>query len=413
MERKKIMVLGASRGQVNLINLLHKYNCYVIGVSPKGNYAGISLVDEMAYLDVRDAKGILDYARQNQVEGILTDQLDEAVFSVAYVAENLGLKGIGTKTAEKFTNKFTMREFAKIAGINVPKSVCIQCKEQIKEKIKDLGFPLMVKPLDSSASRGIFKANSLEDILNNYEYCVSYSKSKQVIIEQFIEGEEYVVQAFTHNKKTNNLIIGKRGYFNIEGTFIPNQTLFVDAGSANSLQKRILRENDKLIKSFDLNFGITHSEWLYNAKEDKIYLVEIAARGGGVFTSSHIIPKASGVNANELLVKEVLGLEILDSEFKTTRGSSAYLCYLLPKGTIRTIKGIDDVLSLDGVDTAFFDNVSEGMEIISNLDKSSRKGPIIIFGKSPNECYQTIEKIKAVLQIEVETEEGLKPIIWQ
>ena len=98
-----VMVLGAGRGQIPIMNLCHKYGWNVIAISPKGDYPGLEIADEVSYINVKDYESVLNLAREKEISAILTDQLDAGVMTAAYVAENMGLNGITTKVAEKFT----------------------------------------------------------------------------------------------------------------------------------------------------------------------------------------------------------------------------------------------------------------------------------------------------------------------
>ncbi len=410
---KKVIVLGAGRGQIPIIDLFHKYDCFVIVVTPKGDYPGIELADKVVYIDVRAREEVLKLAIEENIVAITTDQLDEGVLTAVYVSEKLGLVCIGSEIAERFTNKYIMRQYAKRLGISVPKNICVNNKAMAMQKMLDLKYPVMIKPADSSASRGVYKISSQKELWEKFDESMGFSKIGEVIIEEFIKGQEFVVDAYTHQGKTRNLIVGHRDYFSIKDSFIPNATIFLDAESANNdIQTRIQKINVQLVQGFGLPFGITHAEYLYNVEEDKIYLVEIAARGGGVFISSDLIPMACGVNANDLLVKEVLGLITPKDDFVLKRGAAAYFCYLLPRGEVITLQGTERVLEIKNVEKAFFDNIQVGLQVHSIKDKSSRKGPILIKADSIQECYDTIEKVKSVLNIEVKTEEGIKSAIW-
>ena len=410
---KKALVVGGGRGQIPVINLCHKYGWYVTVVSPKGNYPGISIADDVLFEDVKNKESILEFAKVNDIKAVLSDQLDVAVPTVAYVAEQLGLKGITYDVSLRFTNKYIMRKSAKDAGINVPDNAYAVNIDEAVKAAKELGFPLMIKPVDSAASRGVYKISNIKELEEKFYISQKYSKSNAVIIEQFITGKEYVVDAFTHDFQVNNLIVGHRDYFDVENTFIPSATVFLDANSANSSIENKLKEiNKTLVSSFKLPFGITHAEYLYDEKEDKIYLVEIAARGGGVFISSDLIPDACGVNANDLYVKEVLGIPYND-EINLTPGASAYFCYLTPEGVVCELNNLEQVEKIEGVCKAFFDNIELGMHTCSICDKSSRKGPIIVCGKSKDDCYKTISIVKETLSIKIKTVAGIEDIIWE
>lgn len=406
-------MIGAGRGQIPVIDLCHKYGRYVIVVSPNGNYPGLQVADEVIYEDVKNQDIIFEKIKDKNISAVLSDQLDEGVTTAAYIAEKLNIKGISYNTALKFTNKFVMREEAEKAGISVPKYTMIKNISEIKEALSGFEFPLVMKPVDSAASRGVYKVNSIDEIIKKFEESKCYSKDGAVIIEEFICGKEFVVEAYTEDYNVKNLIVGHRDYFDIDGVFIPNATVFTDANSPESeIEKRIMQNNKKLVEKMGLSFGITHGEYLYNEKNDKIYLVEIAARGGGVFISSDLIPAACGVNINDRYVKNVLGIED-DVEIILQKGASAYFCYLTPEGTVTSIKDADQIENVPGVIKAFFDNIELGMKTASIRDKSSRKGPILVKGRNKKDCYSVIEQVKKVLKIQVKTSNGEESVIWQ
>lgn len=411
--KKKVMVLGAGRGQIPLINLCHKYGAIAIAVSPNGNYPGFDICDESFYEDIKNKESILRKAQELSIDAIVTDQLDQSVPTVAYVAEKMNLPGITYDIARKFTDKFYMRQSAKVLNINVPCSFLL-CNLDDVEKLfakENIVFPQIMKPVDGSASNGIFKVNSKNEIKEYFDYSKKYSKTGGVILEQFIDGDEFVVEAYTHDYNVCNLMVGHRDYFNVPKTFIPGATVFQDANHVRTdLEKKLLIINQKIIHGFGLKFGITHGEYLVEKSTGKIYLVEIAARGGGVFISSEIIPAATGVNANELLLKDALG--IYDDEINIQEGAAAYFCYLLPNGIVTKIEGIDKASLIPGVKKAFFDNVALGMKIDAIRDKSSRKGPIIVQGRSKEDCYRIIEKVKSTCRVNVESNGLVYDALW-
>lgn len=412
---KKVMILGAGRGQIPIMEICRKYGWYIIAVSPKGDYPGLQVADKVCFLNVTDKDAVLRAAITENIQAILTDQLDVAVQTAAYVAETMELPGITLDVALKFTNKCIMREEARNIGINVPQSITVTCLEDVLTIMKhdnSFEFPLMMKPVDSAASRGVYKVNNINDIIAKFDDSKAASRTGAVILEQYIEGKEYVVEAFTRDYEVTNLVVGHRDYFQVPGTFIPNATVFVDAFTADSaLEMRLKAINKKLVEGFGLKFGITHGEYIYNEKEDKIYLVEIAARGGGVFISSDLIPAASGVDANDLLVREALGIEERN-EINLQTGASAYFCYLTPKGIVSRLKGIEDVHKMSNVIKAYFDNIYPGMVTDDIVNKSSRKGPILVKGRTKADCYATIECVKSVLDIEVTEQNQTYSVIW-
>ena len=233
-----VLVLGCGRGQIPVMDLCHKYGWKVIGVSPKGNYPGFDKADSVVFADVRNYIDVLNHIKEIKVDVVITDQLDVGVLTAAQVSEVNNLKGIGTTVATLFTNKYKMRKRAEQIGINVPYSICVRSADEAVaaiEKEKKLKYPLMMKPADSDASRGVHKVYNKEEIKNLFQNCLSYSKSKSVIIENYIVGREFVVEAYTSKGNTTNLTVGHRDYFNIPDTFILSNSINNSFNSSISL----------------------------------------------------------------------------------------------------------------------------------------------------------------------------------
>ena len=414
MTRSKAVILGAGRGQIPIIDVCHDYGIEVVAVTPKGNWPGIPIVDKVYYSDVKDIDALMRIVDAEKPDAVFSEQLDAAVYPCAYVAERRGLKGITSEVAIKFTNKYEMRRAAQKAGVSVPECFTAKSAGEALEKIASSGnlhFPLIMKPVDNAASHGVYMLHDEAELREKFADSLSWSLSGQVIVEQFISGREYVVDAWTRNYRTTNLVIGLRKYFDVPGAFIPSATLFVDGESFISHEEELVKAaNKKLVESSGLEFGITHGEYFYVEEEDDVYLVEIAARGGGVFTSSDLIPGASGVNAEELLVREVMGLDA--GEVNITPGAAAYFCYLTPEGIVEELSGMDEAAKISGVRKAYFDNISLGMHTAPIADKASRKGPVLVQGKTREECIEVISSVKEMFSVRIRTPEGLTGVMW-
>ena len=408
------MILGAGRGQVPLINICKEYGLETIVVRVDGNYPGFSIADKIYKVDVKDKGNVLNIAKTEGVIGIVTTEVDVAVPTAAYVSDKLHLPSIGYDVSLKFRNKHIMRQEAEKIGIDVPEFSVASSIDEAASIAKKFGYPFMIKPVDSSSSRGVFKIQNTNELNIHFNESINCSSLREVLIEKFIPGQEYVVEAFTNNFQVTNLIIGHRDYFGFSNKFIPKASVFIDANSAISdVEKRILEINKRLVTGFRLKFGITHAEYIYNEQVDKIYLVEIAARGGGVRISSDLIPLGCGINAEKLLVEAVLGRPTENVADKLVKGASAYFCYTLPEGKIIKIENTGKIEEIEGVHKAFFDDIFIGMDIPKVSNKSSRKGPILVSGNTKKECYDIIDKVKNVLKIEVETPTGeIQGIQW-
>ncbi|WP_292467665.1 ATP-grasp domain-containing protein [Methanolobus sp.] len=405
------MILGAARAQVPIIKLAKKRGFETIVVSPKGNYPGFKLADKTYEVDIYNKEKVLEVAKIEQVDGVVTDQLDFPVPTAAYVTEKLGLPSIGYDCSLKFTNKYLMRNECSILGIKIPEYYRVSTLEEAREKCLDIGLPVIIKPTDSAGSRGVSVIRNITELEDKFESTIAFSGDHYILVEKYIQGEEYAIEGFASNYKFTNLAIGKRQFFDIPDVFAPNVTMFCSS-PGNHIEEQMLNINKYLIEGFGLKFGVTHSEYIVEEGTGDIYFVESCARGAASCISSHQIPLATGIDVNSLLLDVAVG-NVEEIEIQNIENNvSTYLLFTLPEGIVKDTRGIEEIDSVPGVYKVYIDPIPKGMETKTMVDKGNRRGPIIIKGENKEQCEKTINEVKALFKVDVETSEGIKGIIW-
>jgi len=266
--------------------------------------------------------------------------------------------------------------------------------------------------VDSQGSRGVTVVNDLCDLDDAFYQAQSLTPTGTVILEEYFQGTEIVIQGFVSDYCMTNLIIGDRFYFDIPNLFVPKQTLFPSLLPIH-LQTKILDMNIRLIESMSPKFGITHSEYLVNTETGDVCLVETAIRGGGVFISSDLIPLACGIDVNDMIIRLATGRNGVSLERQNIKSrASGYVCFTLQEGIIRKIEGVDALESLKGVHRAYVDDLFVGKKTGKLTNKTMRLGPILIHGSTRSDLNNTISEIQRTLQVEVESTGGAKSIVW-
>lgn len=412
---KKILLLGAGIGQMPFLKICRAKSYEVLVVSPQGDYPCLKLSDKNFFVDVRDKEAVLKIAAAEKIDAVLTDQADVSVPTVAYVAEKLNLRGIGYETALKFTDKYLMRKAAKVAGVAVPEFNQAFNLAEAVDIAEGMGFPLIIKPADSSGSRGVRRINSAEDLKREFNATQAYSMSGKVILERFIEGNVYCADGYAVNNEHRNLILGITWQFDLPGRFIPAMRMFSSVKRVTDRAgQMLLAENEKLVTSMKLPFGITHAEYIYNTAEDKVYLTEIAARGGGNYISSDLTTLATGFDTNEALIDYVVeGIVRKVEPDKLDDKVSAYVDFGFPAdGVVKSIAGLDDLKKIPGVYKVHMENCYVGKKVARLTDGTKRYGMILIAADDEDECRKVIAEVKRTLVVEIETADGTRTQIW-
>ena len=153
--QKKIMILGAGTYQVPLIATAKRMGLFTIVVSVPGDYAGFKLADKIYELDTRDREGVLAAAKAEQIDGICTSGTDVAVSTIGYVCQEMGLTGIPLNAAEILTDKALMKETFLAGGVDTSQGMRAYNTEEATKAANIIGYPAVVKRVDSSGRRGI------------------------------------------------------------------------------------------------------------------------------------------------------------------------------------------------------------------------------------------------------------------
>lgn len=407
---KTLMILGGSDVQVPLISRAKARGYKTVVVSPFANEPGKKYADIGIEADVRDKGFVLEKARELNIDGVITDQTDIAVRTVAYVAENMGLSGIGCDKARLFTDKFLMREACRKFGIKTLRYEKVSNVNEAVDFYRDLDSAMIMKPIDSQGSRGVVLIEKEDDIYENFDSSKGYSTADEVLLEEYVEGREFVVEGMALDHQFKNLIIGDTYYFDIKNVFSAKQRVF-PTNVDECLKKKVLDINEKIITSFGLRQGITHSEFIMSGND--VILIETAARGGGVFISSDLISLSTGICTEDFLINLALGEQKRFPEIIPDRCACCYLAFYLPVGTVVSTDGIKAAEELEFTHRNNLSNIKIGMKTKLYTDKTSRFF-VTLSASDREELDDRVEVVKGLLnQIEVSTVSGeRKGPIW-
>ena len=405
----KVMILGATELQIPLIKAARDEGYIIVVVAPNKNEPGFKYADRCEYCDVKDRDAVLKLAIKHEIDGIITDQAESPLRTIAYVAEQMGLSGNKLSTIEIFTDKYKQRTIMQGSGIpTIPFRLCHSIGEAL-DFYDELNSEVIIKPTSCQGSKGVYRISSKAELNQKYKEAETYGGNDAVLIEKFVHGKEYVVEGIAVGYDFQNLCIGESYYFDMPDVFSPNMRIF-GLGRDDELEKRILTLNHQIVELFGYKQGLTHSEFIVS-ENGEIYLIEAAARGGGAYISSDIIPIASGVCSEKFLLNIAVG-GYPKPEIFWRRKPCCYIAFFLPEGKICHISGIEATKKLPFVHKNNLDDFFVGKVISRATDKSGR-GLIVIDGISDDNIYDNINKVRETLKIEVDDGQSIRGILWR
>lgn len=395
----RVMIIAGGTWQCPIVQLAKKMGHYVICSnlypdSPAFKYADVGLV-----ANVLDKAKNLEYAREYKADAVLTEQTDIAVPTVAYIAEHLGIKGITTRIARRFTDKHLMRELTEKAGFVSPMYSICHTSNEAKDFVRKVGKSI-IKPLDSQSSRGCHIIDNAEEVDAFFEDCIQYSNwDRAIVIEEFIEGTEFTVDGIKTETEYIVTAISEKEHYDYNPS-VAKRLLFSQHNDKFDYEK-LRNINAKIVNALELPFGLTHAEYKY--RDGEYYLIEIAARGGGTRISSDIVPLVSGINSNEILLRTLLG-EKVEITRKKHHECAVLGFFDIEPGKIKAITGIEEALSFDGV-TAICLEVSAGDRIEQAQDDRSRCGYYILYADSISELESLERRVLNTVKVDIEGEQ--------
>lgn len=394
---KKIMILGASILQLPAIENAKKLGLEVVAVDMDPNAIGFKVPDVIKeVISTIDIPLILKAAKRHNIDGIMTLATDMPMRSVAAVAKEMNLVGIDEDTACKATNKIEMRKALEKHNVPIPKFFKVSNQKEYEKSVKQFNVPFIVKPADSSGSRGIFEVTDISNqelVKKAYNYCRPFSKAGDVIVEEYMDGPEVSVETLS--------IDGECHVIQITDKITTGAPHYVEMGHSqptkyNEVAEKIAEVAKLANKAIGIKNGPSHTEIIITKEGPKI--VEIGARLGGDNITTHLVPLSTGVNMVECCIKIALG-EQPDISSKWNKGS-AIRYFPQHAGVITKIDGIEEAKRIDGIKQI---SVVHGVDekITEVTSSGSRMGFVIAQNKDVDtaikNCEEALDKIKVMI----------------
>ncbi|MFI3297222.1 MAG: ATP-grasp domain-containing protein [bacterium] len=343
---RKLLLLGAMQMHIPIIKSAKKRGVYVITCDYLPENEGHKYADETHFDSTTDFDAVLKLAKKCNVDGVMTFNSDPAALTAAYVAEQLYLPSSGYDAVKIMSEKDLFRNFLADNGFNTPKFRQYTCTEDLMNEVDSFNFPIVLKPVDSSGSKGITILYNKEDVNECFNNALLFSRCKRIIIEEYIDkiGPQMHGDAFVKDGKLKFVCLGDH-HFNSEiNNLVPISTTFPSQHSSEDL-KRVEDEVARFISKVGFKQGGINIEARISASDNKVYLIEVGPRNGGNFTPI-VIQYASGFNFMNACVCASLG-EQDELQIVEDRGFFAYLVIHSDQdGVLKSIDIKEDLQSL-------------------------------------------------------------------
>lgn len=312
------------------------YFVYCLDADP--NAVGFGTANEHAVINIVDEQACLKFAKEKNVDGVLTAATDFSVLTMSYIAQEMNLPGINYKSAKIIKNKAAVRKCLFDAKADdTGYSFEIHSLEEIPAILPKIIFPIMMKPVDGSGSRGASKVEHADDFAKACEFAMSGSISHRAVAEPFVEGKEYGVESFVDNGDIHVMAVMQKDmtlppYYAELGHAIPS-------GLPKDTEERIKACVKKALVALGVNHGSVNMDLLIG-KDGDVHIVDVGARMGGNLIGSHIIPLGSGIDYMGNMIKAAVGDKTSWKPFSEPKPVATKLLALTP-GKIVSLPDFD------------------------------------------------------------------------
>ncbi len=298
--------------QIPAIKKAVEMGYYVITCDYLPQNPGHKYSREYHNVSTTDLEGVLALAERLSIDGIVAYASDPAALTAAYVSEKLGLESSPTEAVRILSRKDLFRSFLTEHKFNVPFAKGYSEPEEGLADADIYKYPIMVKPVDSSGSKGVVKVESKDELSAAIKEAVSYSRSGLYIIEEFIEKKGYQISGdgFSVDGKLVFTSYGNELYqsggirdYVAMGEFWP--TLFPE-----EIIKKLNDQLQRLITELGMKTTAYNIEAIVD-KNDDVYILEFAPRNGGSYIPQ-LIKYATGVDLVEYTIKAAAGEDCSD-----------------------------------------------------------------------------------------------------
>ena len=299
---QKLGIIGASYLQLPLIRKAKAMGLETHVFAWAAGDVGEGEADHFYPISIVERERILEECRRIGIDGICSIASDLAMLTVNYVAQQMGLTSNSMAATEVSTNKSLMRQ--RFAQMGDPSPRSVRVTPETKLDAIDLAYPLIVKPVDRSGSRGVTKITRPDQLAGAVERAMAQGFEKAAVVEEFAEGIEYSVESLSWQGAHTVLAVTRKYTTGAPG-FIETghiEPAGLDAGTL----KRVEAVTRHALTSLGLTCGASHTEIKID-RDGAIRLIEIGGRMGGDCIGSALVELSTGIDFVRAVIETALG----------------------------------------------------------------------------------------------------------
>lgn len=332
-DRPTVLVLGGGHAEIPLIQTCHALGLRVVTTGNDSDGLGHRHADANHFADYSDRHAMRDLALELDVSSVVAGCNDFAAISAAYVAEDLGLGGHDPyETSLQIHHKDRFRHLLSEVGLPTPGSVILTDPRRANELCADLGFPVIVKPVDLTGGKGIAVCATQDEVAAAASQALALSREGHVVVEQFLEGSRHGFSCFVVQRKVGFWFADDERYYKnpylVSGTATPS-TLPASAIDELISAVEVISEHLEVVD------GLMHVQCILTP--DGPVIVELCRRCPGDLYPE-FVRLATDFDHAGLVVRAEVGMEIGAAASKEPRAVARHCLMAASDGAVSSVQ---------------------------------------------------------------------------
>lgn len=395
---KRLLILGAGRGQVGLYKAAHEMGIHTIAGTPKGRtYPGMALADEICWMDIAKPDEALATAAGLDLDGVATSCMDTGIESLGKICDALHLRGLTEQAAIFSNDKARMKQAFVKHSVRTPKYFEISTENDLTSAINMLTLPVVIKATDLQSGNGVFICSTYEEATVCFNKAMKLTKRPYCIVEEYVVGKIIGAEAFVCNGEIF-FIMPDGDFTHMSNTAVPIGH-YVPLDESQEMLEQIQNTVSAAIRATGLNNCAVNMDLII--RDGIVYVIELTGRAGANGLPE-LVEIHYGIDYWKMIVAMAVGddpaiyFNKRSSERKA--GLSKMLFETAKSGTVESIE-CDCPSDGSVFDITFFKNSGDEVHKFSSTNDCI--GQVIIQGNSLSDCSAKLERVISGITVNV------------
>lgn len=398
MSNPTIVFLGASVDQSPSYRIAREMDFYIISFDGNPNAFAFQFADETYPISVRNYEKIETILKGRKIDAIYSPASDAARLSEYYLVKTFGTpKKVSMASVQGSMNKGYFLDTLQSIGLPHHPHIRSHDLDELKDVVKNWSYPFVVKPNDSSGSKGVRVVNTQDGLEQALHKAQSFSPTKVVICEELVIGTHCSVDAFLRDFQVEFMTVAQK-IMTDEPLMIPLHYV-MPANIPATIQATMKDYVEKICQALDITSGPITCDVVIRYPDKAIHFIEMGARAGG--------------NGISILMNQAYGVNYIDASLGLHAGQyipvkPRFHKHVALMTIVSTMTGPID--SIFGFETLIEEEIIIKYEMfygpgqfVEKFQEGSHKlGYLVIEGDSASELYQKMRLVEQKLKIIVE-----------